>query len=101
MSAACILGVAYSGCNRTITVTLLTIGIAATGGIFGGVLVNLIDIAPNFAGLLMGVTNTAATIPGFLAPWTAGIIIDNDVGRQKFMSYYDVYIYDDFNVLIM
>lgn len=50
-SAAALLGVAYAGCDRTITVTLLSVGIAATGGILGGVLVNLIDIAPNFAGL--------------------------------------------------
>ncbi|XP_035707132.1 putative inorganic phosphate cotransporter [Folsomia candida] len=77
-SAAALLGVAYAGCDRTITVTLLSVGIAATGGILGGVLVNLIDIAPNFAGILMGITNSAGTIPGFLAPWVAGIIIDND-----------------------
>lgn len=79
-SAAALLGVAYSGCDRTITVTLLCVGIALTGGILGGVLVNLMDIASNYAGILMGFTNTASSLSGVLAPWVAGVIVDKDVG---------------------
>jgi hypothetical protein len=54
-------------------------GIGCLGGIYGGVLVNLLDIAPNYAGVLMGISNTCATVPGFLAPWVAGMLIDRDV----------------------
>ena len=35
---------------------------------------NHLDIAPNYAGILMGITNTAGTIPGILAPFTAKMI---------------------------
>lgn len=63
-SAAALVGVAYSGCDRTTTVILLCIGVGSMGGVLGGVLVNLLDIAPNYAGVLMGITNCAGTIPG-------------------------------------
>ena len=36
--------------------------------------INHIDIAPRFAGILMGITNTAGTIPGIIAPIIAKTI---------------------------
>lgn len=35
---------------------------------FCGFLSNHIDIAPSYAGTLMALTNTAATIPGIIVP---------------------------------
>lgn len=35
------------------------------------------ELAPNFAGTLTGISNTLATIPGFLAPEVTGAIINN------------------------
>ncbi|KAK7073883.1 hypothetical protein SK128_010643, partial [Halocaridina rubra] len=35
------------------------------------------ELAPNFAGTLTGISNTLATIPGFLAPVITGAIINN------------------------
>ena len=37
-------------------------------------MINHIDIAPRFAGLLMGITNTAGNIPGIIAPTIAKTI---------------------------
>ena len=37
-----------------------------------GMMVNHVDIAPPFAGVLFGISNTAATMPGFLAPYAIG-----------------------------
>ena len=37
------------------------------------------DISPNFAGVLMGFTNAASNMCGFLAPFLAGEIITNEV----------------------
>ena len=34
--------------------------------------VNHLDIAPRYAGLLMGISNGAGTIPGIIAPYVAG-----------------------------
>ncbi|CAD5121055.1 DgyrCDS9595 [Dimorphilus gyrociliatus] len=46
----------------------LTIAVGFSGFQYAGVMTNHIDIAPRFAGLLFGISNTAATIPGFVSP---------------------------------
>jgi ACS family sodium-dependent inorganic phosphate cotransporter len=37
--------------------------------------INHLDIGPKYAGALIGMTNTAATIPGILAPVITGFIV--------------------------
>lgn len=49
------------------------------GGIYSGYVVNHIDIAPNYAGTLYGITNAIATIPGWLAPMTVGALTNGNV----------------------
>lgn len=46
---------------------------------FCGFLSNHIDIAPNFAGTLMALTNTVATIPGIVVPVFVGQLTAVDV----------------------
>jgi len=41
--------------------------------------VNHVDLSPNYAGTLMGLTNTAANVCGFLAPYVAGVITQGNV----------------------
>jgi hypothetical protein len=36
--------------------------------------VNHLDVSPRFAGVLMGLSNAFATIPGFVGPTVAGIL---------------------------
>jgi len=82
-SAAAMLGVAYSGCDRTATTTLLSLAMGAYGSLLGGVMINLIDIAPNYASILMGVTNTFATLSGFGAPWLAGYVLKGNPSLEN------------------
>ncbi|CAL8122496.1 unnamed protein product [Orchesella dallaii] len=81
--AAALLGVAYSGCDRVKTVTLLGVAIAANGGKFCGFLVNIIDLTPNYVGILMGIINTISSMPGFFAPWVAGMIINDNPSLEN------------------
>ncbi|CAG0885884.1 unnamed protein product [Darwinula stevensoni] len=74
----CLALVTYMGCNRAAAVTLLTIGVSCIAGMYGGFLSNHIDIAPNFAGTLMALTNTMATIPGITVPIIVGAITHGD-----------------------
>ena len=60
-------------------VILLCIAVGASGFPMAGFNVNHLDIAPQYAGVLMGITNTAATIPGFVAPALTGAIASADV----------------------
>ncbi|XP_067626279.1 sialin [Eurosta solidaginis] len=64
----CLLLLCYIGCMHMLAVTIMTIGIIGMGGMFSGFLSNHIDIAPNYAGTLVSITNTAATVPGIIVP---------------------------------
>jgi len=48
-------------------------------GKYCGFLTNHIDIASNYAGTLMGLTNTVASIPGFLVPVFVGELTHGNV----------------------
>ncbi|XP_037119895.1 sialin isoform X1 [Syngnathus acus] len=70
--AGFLLAVAYSGCSHALTIVFFTLT-SATGGTSGaGVYMNQIDIAPRYAGFLLGITNTFGTIPGVIAPIATG-----------------------------
>jgi len=62
----------------TLTLTLFTFAVAMEGGLYSGFLVNPQDIAPNFAGTILGITNGFGNIPGFVAPKIAGILVNED-----------------------
>ncbi|XP_053689625.1 putative inorganic phosphate cotransporter isoform X2 [Sabethes cyaneus] len=66
----------YTGCNRALTVAILTIGIGLNGGIYAGFKINHLDITPRYAGILMAITNCSANLAGLLAPIAAGNIIE-------------------------
>ena len=48
-----------------------------------------IDMSPNFAGTLLGITNGFANIMGFLAPWFTGYIINGnqDLEHWRFVFF--------------
>ena len=57
------------------------IGILCLGKLFsaagvGGFSVNHMDIGPKYAGSLMGITNTAGTIPGIVGVYVSGLILE-------------------------
>jgi len=58
----------------------LAIAMMSVGNIFGGAMaggfgVNHLDIAPRGAGVIMGLSNTAATIPGIIGVYVSGMIL--------------------------
>ncbi|CAB3253078.1 unnamed protein product [Arctia plantaginis] len=72
--SVCLFALCFIENNRAAAVAIMTIGITSTGGLFCGFLANHIDIAPNFAGTLMALTNTVASIPGIVVPIFVGAI---------------------------
>jgi ACS family sodium-dependent inorganic phosphate cotransporter len=57
-------------------VALATVSLAGTGMGTGGFAVNHIDIAPRYAGILMGLSNTFATLPGIIGVAATGFILE-------------------------
>lgn len=50
--------------------------------------VNHLDIAPQYASLIMGLSNTVATLPGIVSPALTGYIVQNKVIPISRMSIY-------------
>ncbi|XP_054720122.1 putative inorganic phosphate cotransporter [Uloborus diversus] len=67
-----ILAVAFVGCNPVVIVVLLTLSVGFNGFIYSGFNVTHVDMSPEFAGTLMGITNCLANMSGFLAPAFVG-----------------------------
>ena len=72
----------YMGCNDKSGIVVLfslALGFAALN--MASYTINHLDISPRFAGVLMGITNTAATIPGIVGPYVVGILTNNQVTK--------------------
>ncbi|KRT78806.1 membrane transporter [Oryctes borbonicus] len=76
--AICLLILSFVSCQIVAAVILLTASLTAMGAMYSGFMTNHIDIANNYAGTLMGMTNTIATIPGIVGPLFVGMLIDDD-----------------------
>ncbi|XP_068129616.1 sialin-like [Hyperolius riggenbachi] len=79
---------AYTGCDYALAVIFLTLSSTIGGCTISGYSINHLDIAPNFAGLLLGITNTIATIPGMVAPITAKSLTRENTVEQWRMVFY-------------
>ncbi|XP_071356297.1 sialin isoform X1 [Trachinotus anak] len=77
LPAAFLVAVSYAGCSHILTVTFLTLSSTAGGTSSAGVFMNQIDIAPRYAGFLLGITNTFGTIPGVMAPIATGYFTED------------------------
>lgn len=61
-----------------VAVAMLTIGVAMSGCQYGsGFIVNPVDIAPRYAGIILAISNTTGSLGGFFAPVAIGIITVN------------------------
>lgn len=73
----------FAGCNHIAVVTMLVLCLGTGGITMGGFQVNHIDLSPNFAGILMGLSNSFGTIPGFLGPQIVGWLTDKNDTRAE------------------
>lgn len=71
-----IVATGYTQQRRT-SVIFLVLGVGFSGLNAIGYAVNHLDIAPPFAGVLMGLTNTFASTPGFISPQITGFVTSN------------------------
>lgn len=79
----------YVPCEQTtIAVAVLSIAVGLNGLHFTGALVNHVDIAPPFAGVLFGISNTMATIPGFIAPYVVKVVTRNSTQEEWQIVFY-------------
>ncbi|XP_046377077.1 sialin-like [Haliotis rufescens] len=86
--AVLMLGVGYVGCDPVLAVTLLTLGVGMSGFTLSGFSVNHIDIAPRFAGILMGISNSFGTTTGFIGPLVVGVLTKDNPSMGQWRLFF-------------
>ncbi|XP_044110577.1 sialin isoform X2 [Neovison vison] len=72
----------FIGCDYSLAVAFLTISTTLGGFCSSGFSINHLDIAPSYAGILLGITNTFATIPGMVGPVIAKSLTPDNTIRE-------------------
>lgn len=65
--------------STTVAIILLTTAVGLNSGVIPGFMTNHIELAPNFAGTLMGITNSLSNITSILGPLLVGFIVKDNV----------------------
>jgi hypothetical protein len=68
-----------SNADTTAAVALLTLAVGVNSATYLGFQINHIDLSPNYAGTMMGITNCASNIMSIIAPLLVGYIVTNEV----------------------
>ncbi|XP_067389936.1 sialin-like isoform X3 [Emydura macquarii macquarii] len=79
LPAVSLVAVSYVGCNYTAAVVFLTLSMTVISMCGAGFNINHVDIAPRYAGFLLGITNTFGTISGIIAPTAVGFLTSQDL----------------------
>uniref|UniRef100_A0A1B6CYE8 Putative inorganic phosphate cotransporter n=1 Tax=Clastoptera arizonana TaxID=38151 RepID=A0A1B6CYE8_9HEMI len=102
LPAAALLGVTMTS-SLTTTIILLVAAIALNFGIFFGFLTNHLDLAPNFASILLGLTNSLSNSASFIAPLVAGAILkdESDINQWNTVFYIIALIFVIGNIVFL
>ncbi|XP_030842785.1 putative inorganic phosphate cotransporter [Strongylocentrotus purpuratus] len=75
----------YVGCNATLVLIFISLGLATTGLAYSGASLTMMEFAPAYAGMVVAIANSVATIPGFVAPIVVAIYTENqaDLGGWR------------------
>lgn len=84
--AVMLLAMCFTGCHSTIAVSIISATLGLSGFASAGFNVNHIDIAPNYAGTLMGITNMCANSMGIITPYFVGFIINGHVSAYVLVN---------------
>ncbi|EDW09103.1 putative inorganic phosphate cotransporter isoform X2 [Drosophila mojavensis] len=96
VSMCSLIGLAYVTADQsTMAVALLTVTVGFNGACYLGFQINHIDLSPNFAGILMGITNCVSNIMSIIAPLLVGFIVTNehDVEQWRIVFFIAAAIY--------
>merc|ERR1719431_391802 len=75
VTGACAVLATYAGCHAELAVTLFALAAGLNTMTVCGCKSGMLDIAPDYAGLVFGLSNTVSNIPGFLGPAIVGFLL--------------------------
>jgi cyanate permease len=65
--------------DTTVAVALLTLAVGVNSSVYVGFQLNHIDLSPNYAGTMMGITSCIANIMSIIGPLLVGFIVTQEV----------------------
>ncbi|CAG2193628.1 SLC17A5 [Mytilus edulis] len=75
--ASMLIGLGYVDCSQTaLAIVLVILAVSSAGFQYSGWVVNHIDIAPSYAGILLGISNSLASTTGIISPIIVGAITE-------------------------
>ncbi|GAB6019422.1 hypothetical protein CHUAL_001003 [Chamberlinius hualienensis] len=77
-SALSLLIITFLNCQTSVIYGMLMLAVILFGLTYAGFQINHVDLSPNYAGTLEGITNSAASIPGIISPYIVGILTENN-----------------------
>lgn len=88
LPAIMMIGLSLSGCHPIMAITFNMIGVTVMGAVSSGPLATLVDLSPNYAGVLLGICGLVVDAAGFLSPLVVGLLINNNVRVNKIIIYF-------------
>ncbi|XP_061418274.1 sialin-like [Lethenteron reissneri] len=85
---AFLVGAAFVGCDHVLAVCFLTFAVGTSSFATAGCWVNQLDIAPQSAAVLLGISNTISNLPGFLAPVATGYLTEHNTLMEWQVVFY-------------
>ncbi|KAJ8872233.1 hypothetical protein PR048_025835 [Dryococelus australis] len=80
---------AFSGCNSTVAMAGMLLGVCVQSLETSGQLASLVDISPNFAGILLGIMHAMTSVTGFTGPILVGYLTQ---GNQTTRAWQKVFL---------
>lgn len=80
--------------NTTLIIVCITLSVGLGAFSISGYLANPLDIAPQFASIIVGYSNTFATLPGVISPVLTGYIVTTPARVFKLLTIFFHFIFD-------
>ena len=81
--AVCLVGLTIAECHFNYIVGALFLAMAFNGFTYSGFNITHVDMSPDYAGTLMGITNCIANFAGVLAPIYVGVVTSKEVSLKS------------------
>ncbi|XP_003428054.1 putative inorganic phosphate cotransporter [Nasonia vitripennis] len=86
--AAFIMIASYAGCDQVVVVTAFILGMTLQGSSYPSIVVNNLDLSPNYAGTLMAIGNGIAALGGILSPYIVGLLTTNQTAAEWRLAFW-------------
>lgn len=79
----CLIVCGYMTADQSVgAIVCLTIGVGFSSASFSGYMINHMDLSPNFAGTMMGITNGVSNLLSIFAPLVVSVVVKDEVCIQ-------------------